>query len=79
LQDALIAIRDNAFYASQFPVMVTLENHCGMERQVEMAKHLSAILGSLIAKPADYDFTKASPQVLLFCIHQSSRRGIYPH
>eukprot|EP00959_Pyramimonas_sp_CCMP1952_P290933 6085946-Pyramimonas_sp.AAC.1 len=59
-----MVIKENAFVASDYPVIVTLENHCKMERQEEMAKHLSAILGPLLASPADYDLATASPEAL---------------
>lgn len=30
---------------SDFPVILSLENHCGVEQQTVMARHLSQILG----------------------------------
>lgn len=34
--------------ASDFPIIVSLENHCGLEQQTLMAQHLTQILGDLL-------------------------------
>lgn len=37
---------------SQYPVILSLENHCSVEQQEVMARHMSSILGSaLITSP----------------------------
>ncbi|XP_015420348.1 PREDICTED: 1-phosphatidylinositol 4,5-bisphosphate phosphodiesterase delta-1 [Myotis davidii] len=46
--DVLRAIRDYAFKASPYPVILSLENHCSLEQQRVMARHLSTILGSML-------------------------------
>ncbi|XP_055457605.1 1-phosphatidylinositol 4,5-bisphosphate phosphodiesterase delta-1 isoform X1 [Psammomys obesus] len=52
--DALRAIRDYAFKASPYPVILSLENHCSLEQQQVMVHHLKAILGSmLLDQPLD--------------------------
>ncbi|XP_007517128.2 1-phosphatidylinositol 4,5-bisphosphate phosphodiesterase delta-1 isoform X1 [Erinaceus europaeus] len=48
LCDVLRAIRDYAFKASPYPVILSLENHCSLEQQRVMAKHLRNILGPLL-------------------------------
>ncbi|KAG8521609.1 1-phosphatidylinositol 4,5-bisphosphate phosphodiesterase delta-1, partial [Galemys pyrenaicus] len=48
LCDVLRAIRDYAFKASPYPVILSLENHCSLEQQHVMARHLRNILGSLL-------------------------------
>ncbi|XP_037382374.1 1-phosphatidylinositol 4,5-bisphosphate phosphodiesterase delta-1 isoform X2 [Talpa occidentalis] len=48
LCDVLRAIRDYAFKASPYPVILSLENHCSLEQQRVMARHLSTILGPLL-------------------------------
>ncbi|XP_029337454.1 1-phosphatidylinositol 4,5-bisphosphate phosphodiesterase delta-1 isoform X1 [Mus caroli] len=52
--DVLRAIRDYAFKASPYPVILSLENHCSLEQQRVMARHLRAILGPmLLDQPLD--------------------------
>ncbi|KAM9187329.1 1-phosphatidylinositol 4,5-bisphosphate phosphodiesterase delta-1 isoform 1-T1 [Dugong dugon] len=46
--DALRAIRDYAFKVSPYPVILSLENHCNLEQQRVMARHLRSILGSML-------------------------------
>ncbi|XP_054893176.1 1-phosphatidylinositol 4,5-bisphosphate phosphodiesterase delta-1a isoform X2 [Poeciliopsis prolifica] len=51
-KDVIRAIKDYAFKTSQYPVILSLENHCTVEQQKLMAHHLIDILGSaLVTKP----------------------------
>lgn len=36
-KDCLLAIKDNAFLASEYPVIITIENHLGAELQKKAA------------------------------------------
>ena len=45
LRDVLRTIHDYAFTASQYPVILSLENHCSVEQQVVMAQLMRDILG----------------------------------
>ncbi|CAH2302728.1 1-phosphatidylinositol 4,5-bisphosphate phosphodiesterase delta-3 [Pelobates cultripes] len=47
-KDVISTIRDNAFKNSLFPVILSLENHCGLEQQATMAYHLRNILGDML-------------------------------
>ncbi|KAM4612448.1 1-phosphatidylinositol 4,5-bisphosphate phosphodiesterase delta-3-like, partial [Discoglossus pictus] len=47
-KDVITTIRDYAFKYSPYPVILSLENHCGLEQQVTMAQHLLEILGDLL-------------------------------
>jgi hypothetical protein len=49
---------------SEYPVIVTLENHCQLPMQAQMACMLTEVLGHMIARPADVDITTASPHSL---------------
>ncbi|KAH8091958.1 phosphatidylinositol phospholipase C [Aureococcus anophagefferens] len=49
----IAAIRDNAFVTTDYPVIVTLENHCKEEGQKLIAKTLHTILGSKLDVPVD--------------------------
>ncbi|XP_069929122.1 1-phosphatidylinositol 4,5-bisphosphate phosphodiesterase delta-1 isoform X5 [Oryctolagus cuniculus] len=52
--DALRAIRDYAFKVSPYPVILSLENHCSLEQQRVMARHLRTLLGPmLLDRPLD--------------------------
>ncbi|XP_062843280.1 1-phosphatidylinositol 4,5-bisphosphate phosphodiesterase delta-1b isoform X2 [Trichomycterus rosablanca] len=51
-KDAIQAIKEYAFKTSEFPVILSLENHCSMDQQKLMAQHMTSILGSaLLTKP----------------------------
>ncbi|XP_029379930.1 1-phosphatidylinositol 4,5-bisphosphate phosphodiesterase delta-1-like isoform X2 [Echeneis naucrates] len=51
-KDAIKAIKEYAFKTSDYPVILSLENHCSVEQQKVMAHHMNSILGSaLITAP----------------------------
>lgn len=43
--DALKTIKDHAFVTSEFPVILSIENHCCLQQQRKMAKAFKEILG----------------------------------
>ena len=49
--DALYVIQKHAFAASDFPLILTIENHCSEENQVVQAKALKDILGEYLFAP----------------------------
>ncbi|XP_033025446.1 1-phosphatidylinositol 4,5-bisphosphate phosphodiesterase delta-3 [Lacerta agilis] len=61
-RDVIESIRDHAFKHSSYPVILSLENHCGPEQQSKMARHMKAILGNmLVTQPLDGDTPKQLP------------------
>ncbi|XP_073329643.1 1-phosphatidylinositol 4,5-bisphosphate phosphodiesterase delta-4 [Pagrus major] len=53
-RDVVSTLKEYAFKTSDFPVILSLENHCGVEQQTVMARHLSQILGNtLLTTPLD--------------------------
>uniref|UniRef100_A0A671W2I9 Phosphoinositide phospholipase C n=1 Tax=Sparus aurata TaxID=8175 RepID=A0A671W2I9_SPAAU len=51
-KEVIETIGQYAFKASPYPLILSLENHCSVEQQAVMAKHLRTILGSkLLTKP----------------------------
>ncbi|KAM4608994.1 1-phosphatidylinositol 4,5-bisphosphate phosphodiesterase delta-4 [Polymixia lowei] len=53
-KDVIATLAEYAFKASDFPVILSLENHCGVEQQTVMAQHLDQILGdTLLRTPLD--------------------------
>ncbi|KAJ3611629.1 hypothetical protein NHX12_021644 [Muraenolepis orangiensis] len=51
-KDAIKAINDYAFKTSEYPVILSLENHCTVPQQKLMADHMASILGSaLVTQP----------------------------
>ncbi|XP_018533003.1 1-phosphatidylinositol 4,5-bisphosphate phosphodiesterase delta-1 isoform X3 [Lates calcarifer] len=51
-KDTIKAIKEYAFKTSDYPVILSLENHCSVKQQEVMAHHMSTILGSaLITAP----------------------------
>ncbi|XP_060900037.1 1-phosphatidylinositol 4,5-bisphosphate phosphodiesterase delta-1-like isoform X2 [Labrus mixtus] len=61
-KDAIKAIKEYAFKTSEYPVIISLENHCSVEQQEVMAHHLSSILGSaLVTSPLGEGMPKEFP------------------
>ncbi|ULT87906.1 hypothetical protein L3Y34_007231 [Caenorhabditis briggsae] len=53
-KDVLMQIRDTAFARSDFPVILSFENHCSKSNQLKMAKYCMDIFGDmLLSKPFD--------------------------
>ncbi|KAF7213827.1 1-phosphatidylinositol 4,5-bisphosphate phosphodiesterase delta-1a isoform X1 [Nothobranchius furzeri] len=51
-KDVIKAIKDYAFKMSEYPVILSLENHCAVDQQKIMARYLKSILGdALVTKP----------------------------
>ena len=44
-RDIIELIKEYAFRTSQFPVILSLENHCNLQQQTHMASILVSILG----------------------------------
>ncbi|XP_070847244.1 1-phosphatidylinositol 4,5-bisphosphate phosphodiesterase delta-3-A-like isoform X2 [Chaetodon trifascialis] len=50
--EVIETINNYAFKASPYPLILSLENHCSVEQQTVMARHLQSILGDkLLTKP----------------------------
>ncbi|XP_077591273.1 1-phosphatidylinositol 4,5-bisphosphate phosphodiesterase delta-3-A [Stigmatopora nigra] len=56
-KEVIVTIAQYAFKTSPYPLILSLENHCSVEQQVVMAKHLCTILGNkLLNSPlSDHD------------------------
>ncbi|XP_071978410.1 1-phosphatidylinositol 4,5-bisphosphate phosphodiesterase delta-4 isoform X1 [Engystomops pustulosus] len=53
-KDVISAINKYAFRVSDYPVILSLENHCSVEQQDTMAQHLKSILGEkLVTRTLD--------------------------
>uniref|UniRef100_A0A0F7YZW7 Phosphoinositide phospholipase C n=1 Tax=Micrurus fulvius TaxID=8637 RepID=A0A0F7YZW7_MICFL len=64
--DVIKAIKNYAFKISPYPVIISLENHCSVDQQETMARHLHSILkDALLVAPIDSKGTKLpSPEQL---------------
>ncbi|XP_061082174.1 1-phosphatidylinositol 4,5-bisphosphate phosphodiesterase delta-4-like [Conger conger] len=49
-KDVITAVENYAFKASEYPVILSMENHCSVDQQRAMAQHLSLILGDKLLK-----------------------------
>ncbi|XP_064634557.1 1-phosphatidylinositol 4,5-bisphosphate phosphodiesterase delta-1-like isoform X2 [Lineus longissimus] len=53
-KDVIHAVNDYAFASSEYPLILSLENHCSVDQQQVMAKHMKEILkGKLLTEPLD--------------------------
>ncbi len=50
-EDVIKAIKDYGFMASEYPVILSFENHCSIPQQQKMASYCKKILGSLLYVP----------------------------
>lgn len=48
--DVLMAIRDHAFEASTYPVILSVENHCSLDQQRKMAEAFTSIFQNMLVK-----------------------------
>ncbi|TSK98412.1 1-phosphatidylinositol 4,5-bisphosphate phosphodiesterase delta-1 [Bagarius yarrelli] len=61
-RDVIKAIKEYAFKASEYPVILSLENHCSVEQQKLMAHHMTSILGSaLLTRPLGKEIPTCLP------------------
>lgn len=61
-KEVIETIVQYAFKASPYPLILSLENHCSVEQQAVMAKHLRTILGrKLLTKPLSDQLQKELP------------------
>ncbi|KAG7302356.1 hypothetical protein JYU34_013858, partial [Plutella xylostella] len=49
-KDVIYALRDTAFVTSDYPVILSFENHCCKAQQFKLAKYCDEILGDLLLK-----------------------------
>ncbi|RWS29944.1 1-phosphatidylinositol 4:5-bisphosphate phosphodiesterase-like protein, partial [Leptotrombidium deliense] len=49
-KEVIYAIRDCAFVTSDYPIILSFENHCSKKQQYKMAKYCDEILGDLLLK-----------------------------
>ncbi|RVE60107.1 hypothetical protein OJAV_G00195100 [Oryzias javanicus] len=60
--DVIKTINEYAFKASPYPLILSLENHCSLEQQAVMARHLRSILGDkLLLRPLTTEESKYLP------------------
>ncbi|XP_063703551.1 1-phosphatidylinositol 4,5-bisphosphate phosphodiesterase isoform X1 [Culicoides brevitarsis] len=62
-KDVIYAIRDTAFVTSEYPVILSFENHCCKAQQYKLAKYCDEIFGDLLLKEPlpDYPLEPGSP------------------
>lgn len=55
-KDVIYAIRDTAFVTSDYPVILSFENHCSRAQQYKLAKYCDEIFGDLLLKESLPDY-----------------------
>ncbi|KAK7099384.1 1-phosphatidylinositol 4,5-bisphosphate phosphodiesterase delta-1-like isoform X2 [Littorina saxatilis] len=63
-KDVVHAIKEYAFKTSPYPVTLSLENHCSIEQQSVMARHLKDILGDMIWAPDEVTAIPSPEQLM---------------
>jgi len=58
LRDALANIRKSAFVVSEYPVILSIENHCNEQNQIKMGSLFKEILQDLFVLKDDTDLVK---------------------
>ncbi|XP_076176360.1 1-phosphatidylinositol 4,5-bisphosphate phosphodiesterase [Ptiloglossa arizonensis] len=62
-KDVIYALRDTAFVTSEYPIILSFENHCCLKQQYKLAKYCDEILGDLLLKEPlkDYPLEPGQP------------------
>lgn len=60
-QDCIQAIADCAFVSSEYPVILSFENHCNRAQQYKLAKYCDDFFGDLLLKEPLADHPVGSP------------------
>ncbi|XP_051174299.1 1-phosphatidylinositol 4,5-bisphosphate phosphodiesterase-like [Leptopilina boulardi] len=62
-KDVIYALRDTCFVTSDYPVILSIENHCSLKNQYRLAKYFDDILGDLLLKEPlkDYPLEPGQP------------------
>uniref|UniRef100_A0A6G3MDT2 phosphoinositide phospholipase C n=1 Tax=Henneguya salminicola TaxID=69463 RepID=A0A6G3MDT2_HENSL len=47
-KDVIVAIKESAFVHSPLPVIISIENHCGLKNQIKMAQYFKEVFGDLL-------------------------------
>lgn len=55
-KDVIYALRDTAFVTSDYPIILSFENHCCKTQQYKLAKYCDEILGDLLLKECLPDY-----------------------
>lgn len=55
-KDVIYAIRDCAFVTSDYPIVLSFENHCCKSQQYKLAKYCDEILGDLLMRESLPDY-----------------------
>lgn len=55
-RDVIYAVRDTAFVTSDYPVILSFENHCSKKQQHKLARYCDEILGDLLLKEPLKDY-----------------------
>lgn len=59
-KDVIYALRDTAFVTSDYPIVLSFENHCCKSQQYKLAKYCDEILGDLLMKEPLPDYPVSS-------------------
>lgn len=73
LRDVIYAIRDTAFVTSEYPVLLSFENHCSKPQQLKMAQYCEDIFGEYLLKKS-FDYIPLEADVPLPSPNQLKRK-----
>ena len=54
-KEAIMAIRDCAFITSDYPIILSFENHCCKKQQYKLAKYCEEMFGDFLIKEPLFD------------------------
>lgn len=66
-EDIVKAVAEYAYVASVYPIILSLENHCGLEQQVKMAGYLKQHLGEdkIVMPPTESEESTGNPPIAI--------------
>ena len=71
-KDVIYAIRDTAFVTSEYPVILSFENHCCKAQQFKLAKYCDEIFGDLLLSEALPEYPVSTMQHAVFHVQVQS-------
>jgi hypothetical protein len=74
--DVIQAVRDYGFRASEYPIILSFENHCSLPQQERLAQICRTVLGDMLALPQLVNGQLPSPEAMKRKVLIKGKRGV---